>query len=122
MEKGQVDMKIAAVIVAAQQLGQAKARELTLERLRPIAKSEAIARIMGLDDPQKEGKKYSATAAEALVTTDKAYRLHLEDQSAAVVATIEAAGHYEAAKLAGRFAVALAEVEGVDLALTGAAS
>lgn len=88
-----------AVRTAASQYGKAAAREITLETERPRLKSEAIARLMSQPDPQKDGKLYSATAAEAVVTFDAVYAQHRADQAAAAATTIEARGHYEAAKV-----------------------
>ncbi len=105
----EVDAAIAAVIGAARTYAGAKRRETDLEDARPLIKSEAISRIMGLVDPQKQ-KPYSATAAEALVGTDAAYTLHREEQADAAVETIMAKAQYEAARFKAALMTGLATV------------
>lgn len=104
-----IDAAIAAMLARAEDLAAAKTREGELELARPLIKSEAIARIMGKEDPQK-GKPYSATAAESLVNTDEAYLLHVGDQREAANETIRAAAAYEAMKFICRYLTAGAEV------------
>ncbi len=100
------------VATAAQQvmdctfaLAAAIADELRLAAERPRLKSEAIARLMGVENPQKPGSNYSATAAEGVVMYDKVYAQHVLDQSEATRETILAMGTYEVAKQGLRFAV-----------------
>ena len=112
--KAKVDAAIANVIQTANRLAGAKATELELEGRRSQVKSEAIARIMSLPDPQKDGKPYSATAAAEIVMNDAAFALHAKDQRHAAAETIRAAGEYEAARLAARFAVMGAEIDGYE--------
>lgn len=103
-----VDAAIAMFLQRAEDLALAKKREMVLEYERPLLKSEAIARIMGKDDPQKDGKKYSA--ATELVATDEVYAMHLEDQRNATADTIRAEGAYKAAGFICRYLTAGAEV------------
>jgi len=91
------DAAIAAVVIAGEKYAEATQHEMALEDQRPLVKSEAISRIMAMPDPQKDGKLYSATAADALVMTDKAYALHRQDQGQAAADTIRARAAYEAA-------------------------
>ncbi len=105
-----MDAAIAELSRRASLLADAKTKESELELSRPLIKSEAIARIMGKDDPQKDGKKYSATAAEALVNTDEVYAMHLADQREAVRETITAGAAYEAMKFICRYITAAADV------------
>jgi hypothetical protein len=91
------DAAIAAVVIAGEKYGAAKQHEMALEDQRALVKSEAIARIMALPDPQKDGKLYSATAAEAIVMTDAVYALHRKDQGEAVAETIRCEAAYKAA-------------------------
>lgn len=91
------DAAIAAVGIAGEKYAAATQHEMALEDQRPLVKSEAIARIMALPDPQKDGKLYSATAAEKLVETDAVYMLHRQDQGQAVADTIRARAAYHAA-------------------------
>ena len=85
-----LDTAIQFFAAAADKYAECAAKEMELEANRHAVKSEAISRIMALDDPQKDGKKYSATAAAALVETDAAYKFHLQDMSEAAKATIVA--------------------------------
>lgn len=105
-----IDAAIAEMLRRGALLADAKTKESELALSRPLLKSEAIARIMSLDDPQKDGKKYSATAAEALVNTDKAFALHLADEREAARETILAGAAYEAMKFVCRYLTAAAEV------------
>ena len=114
-----VDVQLEVVVTSAAKLGEAAqkyadatAREVELETERPRLKSEAISRIMALEDPQKPGKTYSATAAEAVVTFDKVYAQHRAGQAQAAFDTIVAHAEYEAAKIA-----ALGDLELVKLAV-----
>lgn len=113
-QQATVHAAIANVIQTANRLADCKAREMEFEGRRSQVKSEAIARIMSLPDPQKDGKFYSATAAADIVMNDAAFSIHAADQRAATADTIRAAGEYEAAKLAARFGIAAAEVEGYE--------
>ena len=65
-------------------------RESSTADRRSLVRSEAITRIMMLNDPQKEGKKYSATAATELVMMDAGYVSQRLDESEAVSARIRA--------------------------------
>lgn len=109
-----VDLLIIAVSVAAAHLADCKDMESTLDFTRSLVKSEAISRIMGLEDPQKPGKTYSATAAADVVSTDRAFALFEADRRQATAKTIRAMGDYEAAKLRAWFAVNGAAIEVVD--------
>jgi len=111
--KAKVDAVIANVIQSAARLADAKAREMELDGQRSQVKSEAIARIMSIEDPQK-GKPYSATAAAEIVMNDVVFAMHESDRRNATADTIRVAGEYEAAKLAARFAVSGAEIEGFE--------
>ena len=113
-QKAKVDAAIANVIGAAGHLANAKQLEMLLEAQRSQLKSDAIARIMALEDPQKPGKTYSATAAAEVVMFDKVFAQHEQDRRNATADTIRAAGEYEAAKLATRFAVTGAEIDGFE--------
>lgn len=110
----QVDAIIANVIKAAVALGAAKSREMELDGQRSQVKSEAITRIMGLENPQKPGSNYSATAAADIVMNDRVFAIHEGDRRAATATTIQRAGEYEAAKLSARFAVSASEIEGFE--------
>jgi len=83
---------------AARALGEARAAEDE----RPLVKRDAITRLMAA------GRAASVTAAEKVVEEDEAYAAHRASQRAAVVATQVAWGEWEAAKLDGQLAVALA--------------
>jgi hypothetical protein len=93
----QQEAAIQLVIVQGDRYAEAKKHEMALEDQRPLVKSEAISRTMSMPDPQKDGKLYSATAAETIVMTDKVYALHRADQGEAVAATIRAEAAYKAA-------------------------
>lgn len=108
------DAAIAAVITAANALAAAKAHEVQLADRRSLVKSEAISRLMAMPDPQKDGKLYSATGADAIVMTDPAYALQRADEAEAAANTIRRAGEFEAAKLRARLATAGAEIEGFE--------
>jgi uncharacterized cupredoxin-like copper-binding protein len=88
---------LAGYILAAKGHAAAKKHDMELEDQRALVKSEAISRIMAQGDPQKGGKPYSATAAEALVETDRAYMLHRMDQSQAAFDLILTQAQKEAA-------------------------
>lgn len=105
-----VDAAIAHLLDQADMLATAKENEMQLAYQRPLIKSEAISRLMSQPDPQKEGKLYSATAAERLVETDEAVRLHLQDERFAAAETIRRQGMYEAARFICRYVTAGAEV------------
>lgn len=105
-----IDAAIAALMAAGQRLAQAKEWESLLEFGRHSAKSDAIARIMSLPDPQKDNKPYSATAAEKLVETDAGYAAHLASQREAAKATIIAQTEYHAHQFACRYVTAGSEV------------
>lgn len=106
-----VDLLITAVQVAAVHLADCKTRESELDGQRSQVKSEAIARIMALPDPQKDSKTYSATAAADIVMNDRVFALHESDRRQATAATIRAMGEYEAARLRAWFAVNGAALE-----------
>lgn len=114
MQRNAADTAIGTLIDAAQQLAACKQREMELEDLRGVIKSEAIGRLMTQPDPQKDGKTYSATAAAEVLTLDKGYQIHRRDMSVAVAATINAMGLYEAAKLRARLETSGAEIEGFE--------
>ncbi len=107
MSAGQVrvDLLITALQVAAGHLAECKTRELELASVRTQVKSEAIGRMMCVENPQKPGSTYSATAAAEVVSFDKAYQIQQADERAATAATIRAMGEYECAKLRALFAV-----------------
>lgn len=87
---------------AARALGEARAAEQALEDGRALVKRDAITRLLAA------GRAASVTAAEKVVEEDEAYAAHRASQRAAVVATQVAWGEWEAAKLDGQLAVALA--------------
>lgn len=95
----QFEMALQAIGAAGHNYAMATKREMELETERPRIKSEAISRLMALPDPQKDGKLYSATAAEAVVMNDTVYALHRADQAQAAANTIVARAAFEAAKL-----------------------
>jgi hypothetical protein len=107
------DALIHMVEMRATEYGDATAREQTLENQRPLIKSEAISRIMALPDPQKDAKLYSATAAEAVVMTDRVYAQHKAEQARAAKDTIVAEGYYRAAYLRAQLAVKTTVATGV---------
>lgn len=111
---GRVDTLVFALRTAAMHLATCKGRELELDFARSQVKSEAITRLMGMNDPQKPGRLYSATAAAEIVNNDDMYAAHERDRRAATVATIQAMGAYEAAKLQAWYAVNAATPEVVD--------
>lgn len=92
---------IAKVTAAADALGQAKNVESQLEDERALVKQAATKRLM------EAGTASSATAAEKIVETDGGYALHRQQQRQAVLATQQAWGAYEAAKLRAELAVAV---------------
>lgn len=113
MQQHPVDLLITAVVVAAGHLAECKTRESELDGQRPHMKSEAIARLMGQDDPRKSGK-YSATAAAEVVALDPAFALLESDRRNATAATIRAMGEYEAAKFRAELAISGARVAIID--------
>lgn len=92
---------------AARALGDARAREQYLEDRRPLVKREAIRALMQTAN-DLTGKPHSASSAEAIVEADPTYMEYRVRQSDAVIATQVAWGEWEAAKLDGQLAVALA--------------
>ncbi len=114
MDRTTIDDTILQVIKTSVTLAKAKHTEMVLEQRRPLVKSEAITRLMSQPDPQKDGKTYSATAADAIVMMDLGYAQHMRDQAEATAMTIEAMGQYEAAKFTARLAITGAELEGYD--------
>lgn len=112
--KAQVDAAIANVIGAGVRLAEAKMAEMELDSARPQVKSDAIGRLMSLENPQKPGSNYSATAAAEVVMYDLEFADFEKRRRTATAATIRLAGEYEAAKLAARFAVSDAEVESFE--------
>ena len=113
MQQHPVDLLITAVVVAAGHLAECKTRESELDGQRPQVKSEAIARIMALDDP-RTFKKYSATAAAEVVMNDDVFALLESDRRDATAATIRAMGEYEAAKFRAELAISGARVAIID--------
>jgi len=99
---------------SAHELAEATNRESYLEDLRAIRKVEAIRRIMAGGPNDLTGKPHSSSSAEAIVETDEKYFAHRGEQRAAVQATIQARGHYEAMKLKARLAVERWTVECSD--------
>lgn len=85
-----LDAALIAYAEAAEDYIGAQNAEAELAEGRHSAKSDAIARIMALPDPQKDNKPYSATAAEKLAETDKGYAAHLESQRFAAAETLRA--------------------------------
>lgn len=108
------DAAIANVIATACLLANCKQVEMLLDGQRSQVKSEAISRLMAIEDPQKPGKTYSATAAADIVMNDAVFALHESDRRKATADTIRAAGEYEAAKLAARLQVSGSEIEGFE--------
>lgn len=82
-------------------------REDELESRRPLAKVEAIRRIMGTDNPDT-GKAHSASSAEKVVETDPEYFAFLQTQRDVTREKNEAWVWLEAARLRARLYVALA--------------
>ena len=97
-----VAQSIQRVRDAARALGEARAAESALEDERAIVKRDAIARLIAA------GRASSVTAAERIVEEDEQYAGHRARQRAAVLASCEAWGTWEASKLEGQLAVALA--------------
>lgn len=112
--KDAVAAAIANIIGTGVKLADCKDREMALDGQRSQVKSEAIARIMDLGDPQKGNKAYSASAAAEIVMNDKVFALHESDRRQATAATIRAAAEYEAAKLAARFQISESEIDGFE--------
>lgn len=105
---GKVDAAIANVIQAGNALAAAKAQEMALDFGRAQVKDDAVARLIAA------GKATSVSAAEKIVATDDGFAEHEKIRRTATAETIRKAGEYEAAKLAARFAVSGAEVEGFE--------
>lgn len=97
---------------AAKALGDAIATEQALEDNRCIAKSAALQRIMLTENPLTK-KPHSASSAEAIVETDAEYAGYRAAQRRAVVASYEARGAFESAKLRAKLAVELVSMEGL---------
>jgi hypothetical protein len=114
MDTARTDAAVANVVAAAVALAAAKEREMELDASRSQVKSEAIARLMAIEDPQKPGKTYSATAAADIVMNDRVFALHEQDRLGATAETIRKAGEYEATRLSARLLIAGAEIEGFE--------
>lgn len=82
-------------------------REMELESARPLAKSEAVRRIMEQENPDT-GKPHSATSAEKVVEADPEYADFLRTLRDVVIQKHAAAAAMEAARLRAKLAVALA--------------
>lgn len=109
-----IDSAIGAVVARANDLARCKMEEGALDFERPAVKSSAIARLMDSEDPQKPGKKYSATGAAEAVTSDETFALHEAHRREATARTIRAMGEYEAAKLRAKFAIVRSELDIID--------
>lgn len=100
---------IEAIEQAAERLAIATRTEMELEDQRPLMKTLAIRRLMGMENPETQ-KPHSASSAEKLVEADPEYSAHRARQAAAVVETIKARGAYEAQRRRADLAVAMSEV------------
>lgn len=110
-QRGQVDLLILAVERAAGHLADCKTIESELDGQRSQVKSEAIARLMGTENPQKPGSNYSATAAADIVMNDTVFALHESDRREATAETIRAMGAYKAACFRAEYAIKAADLE-----------
>lgn len=94
-----VDTAIQYFMAATDEYAEARFHEQALDAGRHKAKEAAIRRLMDTADPTKEGKLYSATAAEKIVEQDEQYYNYLLDQAHAAVNTIVARSKMDAARI-----------------------
>jgi hypothetical protein len=102
------EKRIADIIGAGERLALAVRTVQELEDTRPLVKSDAIRRLMGMTNPET-GKPHSASSAEKIVESDGEYLAHRRQQANAEVEKHRAFARYEASKLQARLAVAAAE-------------
>lgn len=85
------------IIARGEELATAVTVEMTLEDNRHAVKMAAISRIMQSGDNPLTGKPHSFSSAEANVSSDVSYALHLEALRTAAADRIRARAHYDAA-------------------------
>ena len=91
-------MKLLTNIASAtEKLAEATKNEMSLEHGKPVAKMQAISRVIKAGDNPLTGKPHSFSSAELLVEQDPEYSAHLAKMREAVENRILARGNYEAA-------------------------
>ena len=100
--------QITQIVEAGEAYGRAVRAEMQIEDERPLAKLEAITRLMALPNALT-GKPHSASSAEAIVETDAAYAAYLSAKRDAVVAKITAKVALDVVQLQVRAMIALQE-------------
>lgn len=86
----------ADIIATGEALAHAVAYEMEVEDNRPLAKFDAIKRIMGTTN-ELTGKPHSASSAESIVESDDEYRSYLLIKRTAVADKIRARAAFDAA-------------------------
>lgn len=100
--------QITQIVEAGEAYGEAVHAEMQIEDERPLAKLEAIKRLMALPN-ELTGKPHSASSAEAVVETDLTYAAYLCAKREAVVEKIRAKTALDVAQLRVRAMIALQE-------------
>lgn len=100
----------AEIVIAGHAYASAVAREMEVEDLRPLAKHDAIKRIMATTN-ELTGKPHSASSAEAIVESDADYKSYLSIKRETVAEKIRARATYDAA--VARAALATGALAGV---------
>lgn len=103
-------MEVEQIVVDVERLAELHARlthrEMELEAARPVAKLEAIRRVMEGENPDT-GKPHSFSSAEKAVETDAEYGTFLKTLRDVVLEKNLAWGKLEAACLRARLGIAL---------------
>lgn len=110
---------IAAFEAAAIKFRGHSVEEMLLQHTKPLAKHDAICRIMATEN-KLTGKAHTATSAEAIVEADAAYAAHLQQMRIVVGNKLKADSEMQAAKL--RAQIATAGVLTFDVESSSAAS
>jgi len=98
------------IVMAGRKLAEAVTAEMELEAKKAGEKSDAIRRLIGSENLET-GKAHSASSAEKIVETDRAYADFLATQRDATYKKLVACAEYDAAVVAGKLAaVELPEV------------
>lgn len=102
---------IATFEAAALRFRAATVEEMLLQHTKPLAKHDAIVRLMATENALT-GKPHSASSADALAESDSAYAAHLQQLRIVVTAKLKAEAEMTAAKL--RVTLATAALLTVD--------
>jgi hypothetical protein len=107
-----------AAIVRVREAGAgyslAIAGEAALLQEKPIRKQQAIARLMGTENPLIPGKAYTCTSAEAVIETDPAYLTFAQQITEATCERELARTGLIAARLEAQLALALLLADGEE--------